>query len=115
MPDKSHVNRPYLSPSTHPPDQYGHISLTGIVNIKEFSNVDFQIESTPMVSDPNVRATVTMGKLSGWTLPVQVDQFSIKDWRQIRSYKVIGPELLITIDNVPAGTGINIHAWAFLH
>jgi S-formylglutathione hydrolase FrmB len=73
------------------PDQHGHIELTGIVDVKDFSNVDFQIETTPTVSDPNVLVDVTMGKLSGWTLAVQVDQYPIKDWRQIRSYKVIGP------------------------
>jgi hypothetical protein len=97
------------------PDQHGHIELTGIVDVKDFSNVDFQIETTPTVSDPNVLADVIMGKLSGWTLAVQVDQYPIKDWRQIRSYKVIAPELLIRINNVFTATGINIHAWVFLH
>ena len=90
------------------PTQNGHIALTGIVDVKDFSNVDFQIE--PAVSDPNVLLDVTMGKISGWTLAVQVGQYPIKDVRQIRSYKVIGPELLISINNIFTATGINIHA-----
>ncbi len=95
-------------------DQGGHIELTGIVDIKDFSDVDLQIETTSTVS-PNVLVNVTMGKLSGWTLGVQVDHYPLKDWRQIRSYKVVGPEFSISIDNVPANTGIQIHAWVFLH
>jgi hypothetical protein len=102
------------------PNQSGHIDLTGVVDIKDFSNVDFQIATATTVS-PNVLVYVNMGKLSGaggWTLAVQVDHYPLKDWRQIRSYKVMAPEFSISIDNVfPAsiGIGIDIEAWVFLH
>ena len=96
------------------PNQSGHIDLTGIVDIKDFSNVDFLIETTTAVS-PNVLVYVNMGKLSGWTLAVEMDHYPLKDWRQIRSYKVAEPEFSISIDNAPANTWIQINAWVFLH
>lgn len=100
------------------PNQSGHIDLTGIVDIKDFSSVDLQIETTTTVS-PNVLVYVNMGKLSGaggaWTLAVQVDHYPLKDWRQIRSYKVMGPEFSISINNAPANTWVQINAWVFLH
>ena len=67
------------------PSQSGHVELTGVVDIKDFSNVDFQIATSTKVSS-NVLVYVTMGKLSGaggWTLAVELDHYPLNDWRQI--------------------------------
>ena len=62
--------------------QNGDVLLAGTVDIKDFSNVDLQVTSVQGVSDPNILVSVTMGKLSGWTLSVLVDRYPLKDWRQ---------------------------------
>jgi hypothetical protein len=99
-------------------DQFGQIFLTGIVDIKDFSTVDFEILNWPNpVSDPNsqIKVGVSMGKLSGWTLAERVDEFPIVNSPVIKNYKVLGPELSIVITGAPANTVINIQAWVFLH
>jgi hypothetical protein len=98
-------------------DQFGNISLTGIVDIKDFSTVNFEIFNWPNpVSDPNsqIKVVVSMGKISGWTLAQRVDEFPILNSPVIKSYKVVAPELSIGITGAPANTIINIEAWLFL-
>ena len=99
-------------------DQLGQIQLTDIVDIKDFSKVNFAIVTDPL-QDPTriLTALVYMGQLSGVTVGEPVDEFVIDPYRggSIHTYDVVGPELAIWVMGAPANTNVNVQAWVFLH
>ncbi|MFI5353565.1 MAG: hypothetical protein ACHQZS_11440 [Candidatus Binatales bacterium] len=95
-------------------DPLGQISLTGILNVENYSKVNLEIIQWPHVA---VSMTVScfMGKNSGPTLAQTVGQFALGTAGQIYTFEVIGPEINVVLTGGPPNTDVPIQAWVFLH
>jgi hypothetical protein len=95
-------------------DHLGQIALTGILDVKAYTKVNFEIIQWPHVA---VSMTVQcfMGKLSGSTLGQTVDHFPLGTTGTIHTYEVIGPEFNVFLTGGPPNTDVPIQAWVFLH
>ena len=94
-------------------DAHGRIPLTGIVDVKEYRQVDLEIVQQPGAV-ANITVGVSMGKLSGSTLSQRVGTFALGP-ATIRTFNVVGPEVAVTLTGGPPNTVVNIQAWLFLH
>jgi hypothetical protein len=95
-------------------DQFGQISITGIIDIRPYAKVDMEIIQFPG-NVPNMTVRMQMGKLSGTTLGAVVGSFALGTSAIIRTFNVVGPEASVFVVGGPPNTVVNIQAWLFLH
>ena len=95
-------------------DQFGQISLSGILDIRDYKEVDLEILQFP-TNVPNMTVSVQMGKLSGSTLGASVGTFALNSATIIRKFAVVGPEVSLVFTGGPPNTTVGINAWIFLH
>ena len=95
-------------------DAQGSILLSGIIDIKDYRQVDLEIVQSSG-NGPNLTVSVYMGKISGTTLSQVVGTFPLGSAASIHTFNVIGPEINVVLAGGPANTVVSIHAWLFLH
>jgi len=95
-------------------DQFGQIFLSGILDIRDYKEVDLEILQSPG-SVPNITVGVHMGKISGSTLSATVGSFALNSATVIHKFAVVGPEVSVVLTGGPPNTSVGINAWVFLH
>ena len=95
-------------------DQLGQIFLSGILDIRDYKEVDLEILQFPG-NVPNITVSVHMGKISGSTLSATVGSFALNSATVIHKFPVVGPEVSVVLTGGPPNTSVGINAWLFLH
>ena len=95
-------------------DQFGNIFLSGILDIRDYKEVDLEILQFPG-NVPNMTVAVQMGKISGTTLSASVGTFALNSATIIHKFAVVGPEVSVILSGGPPNTAVGINAWLFLH
>jgi hypothetical protein len=93
----------------------GDVQVMPMTSLLGYSKVCLAIvpaQSTPAVT--GVLLTVTMGKLSQWTLAQQIDSFPFDNTGQIHTYDVIGPQMSTALAGGPPNAALNVQAWILL-
>ena len=95
-------------------DALGQIFMTGILDVKNFNKVNFEIIQWPH-APVTMSVTCMFGKLSGSTLGQAVAHFALGTAGEIHTFDVIGPEFSVVLSGGPATTNVPVQAWVFLH
>jgi hypothetical protein len=95
-------------------DALGQIFMTGIVNVKPYSQVNLEIIQWPH-APVTVLVSCDMGKITGATLAETVGQFPLGTAGQIHTFDVVGPEFSVVLTGGPPKTAVPIQAWLFLN
>jgi len=95
-------------------DHLGNIFLTGILDVKLFNKVSFEIIQWPH-APVSMTVQATMGKISGSTLAAGIDSFPLGTTANIHAHDVIGPDFSLVLTGGPPNTDVPIQAWVFLH
>jgi hypothetical protein len=99
--------------STYKTNAQGNIFLTGIINVQDFSQINFEIVQVPVVS-VSMTVSCMIGVLSGTTLAQNLATFPLNQAAQIHTFNVVGPEFTIDLIGGPPNTNVPIQAWVFL-
>lgn len=94
-------------------DAEGQISLTGIVSIGDFEQVNLEITQYPKVA-VTMNVVCSMGKISGPALSHIVGQFALGTASTIHTFDVVGPEFSVVLTGGPPNVDVPIQGWLFL-
>jgi hypothetical protein len=95
-------------------DALGQIFMTGILDVKDFNQINLEIIQFPHAA-VSMTVICDIGKLSGSTLAQTVQTFPLGTAGTIHTFNVIGPEFSVVLTGGPANTDVPIQAWVFLH